>query len=281
MNRTLFKAGLVAAALTLAAMAASANELTVDSILDAQRSGASTTNIVDLVNRPDNTVDMTAADIIQLRDAGVSERVISAIWDKLPAPPAANVPDQPDDPRLVDFVRLIKSGMSTSLIDEQVAQSPQAYRLTVNDLIYLKGNGARESTIAVLMATGGQPGAPAVAPAELVFDNLVMANKGFWRRDAIGRLVLRGNTLSWENTKHPRKNFSFETTGLEKVWLTCEARSSGAFCHQINFKIVKGERYKFQDRDRETGANAAVLELMEGLRTYQPRITYATPNVDD
>jgi hypothetical protein len=171
--------------------------------------------------------------------------------------------------------------MSTSLIDEQVAQSPQAYRLTVNDLLYLKGNGASESTIAVLMATGGNPAVAAVAPNELVFDNLVMANKGFWRRDNIGRLVLRGDTFTWENTKHPTKSFSFQTTGLEKVWLTCEARSSGDFCHQINFKIVKGDRYKFQDRDRETGANAAVLELMEGLRKYQPRITFAKPNVDD
>ena len=96
---------------------------------------------------------MTAGDIVTLRDAGVPETVITAIWAHIPAPAPAPVPLQPDDARLVEFVRLIKSGMSESIIAEQVKQSDQAYNLSVNDLLYLKENGAKEATIEALMAT--------------------------------------------------------------------------------------------------------------------------------
>jgi hypothetical protein len=163
-----------------------------------------------------------------------------------------------------------------------VRRSGQAYNLSFNDLLYLKQNGAQETTIAALMATGtGAPAAPAVAPAELVFDDLVLVRTGFWKKDHTGRLVMRGDTLGWENLRNPGENFTFQTTGLEKVWFTCDARSSGNFCYQINFKIVKGDRYKFRDSHRETGSNAAVTKVMEALRTYFPRITFAKPNVDD
>ena len=71
---------------------------------------------------------------------------------------------EPDDARLVDVVRLIESGVSGSVIAEQVRQSGRDYKLSVNDLLYLQQNGARESTIAALMATDAEaPAAPAVA----------------------------------------------------------------------------------------------------------------------
>ena len=222
---------------------------------------------------------MTAGDLITLRNAGVPESVITAIWARIPAPTPAPVPLQPDDARLVDLVRLIKSGMSESIIAEQVRQSGQAYNLSVNDLLYLKQNGARESTIAALMAT--RAGAPAAAPSELVFDDLVLVKTGFWKKNRKGRLVMQGDTLAWVDRNDPKENFTFQTTGLEKVWFTCDARSSGNFCYQINFKIVKGDRYRFRDSNRESGSNAAVIKVMEALRTYFPRLTFATPSVDD
>jgi hypothetical protein len=192
-------------------------------------------------------------------------------------------PLQPDDARLVDLVRLIKSGVSESIIAEQVKQSGQVYALSVNDLLYLKQNDAQESTIAALMATRpGAPAAPAVAPSEVVFDDLVLVKKGlggFLKKDRKGRLVMRGDTLGWEDRRNPKENFEFRTTGLEKVWYTCEARSSGNFCYQINFKIVKGDSYRFRDIDRDSGSNAAVTKVMEALRTYFPRLTFGAPDV--
>ena len=264
------------------AVAAGAEELTVKSILTAQQSGAPADGIIAMIDSPANTVAMTAGDLVTLRNAGVPETVITAIWAHLPAPTPAPVPLQPDDARLVEFVRLIKSGMAESIIAEQVRQSGKEYNLSVNDLLYLKENGAQESTIAALMATNaGAPAAPAVAPSEMVFDDLVFVKPWFWSKNRTGRLVMRGDTLAWEDGSDPTENFTFQTTGIEKVWFTCDARASGNFCSQINFKIVKGDRYRFRDIHRESGSNAAVVKVMEALRTYFPRLTYATPSVND
>jgi hypothetical protein len=283
MKREVVGALLGTALLVLAAGAAGAEELTVHSILAAQQSGASADGIIAMVRDPGNTIAMTAGDLATLRNAGVPEKVITVIWAFVPAPAPAPVPLQPDDTRLVDIVRLINTGTSEQNIAEQVRQSGKAYNLSVNDLVYLKQNGARESTIAALLATPGAaaPVVPAVAPSELVFDGLVMVKKGFWKKDREGRLVMRGDTLGWEDSGNQNENLTFETTGLEKVWFTCEARSSGEFCHQINFKIVKGDRYRFRDIHGDSGSNAAVLKVMEALRTYSPRITFGKPDISD
>ncbi len=209
--------------------------------------------------------------------------VITAIWARIPAPTPAPVPLQPDDARLVDLVRLIKSGMSESIIAEQVRQSGQAYNLSVNDLLYLKQNGAQESTIAALMATPA--GGPGRAGRRSGRAGLRRPGAGetevLRRRIATVAWSCRVTPSAWEDRRDPTKNFTFQTTGLEKVWFTCEARTPENFCYQINFQIVKGDRYRFQDSDRESGSNAAVIKVMEALRTYFPRLTFGAPSIDD
>src|SRR5512140_571057 len=113
---------LAMAILAFAPMTTRADVLTVNSILSAQQAGARVDGIVAMVNDPANTVAMTAADLGTLRSAGVSERVIAAICARLPEP-NATVPLQPDDARLVDLVRLIKSGIAESIVAQQVSQS--------------------------------------------------------------------------------------------------------------------------------------------------------------
>jgi hypothetical protein len=277
MKRTVFGVLLAMALLAFVAVAAGAEELTANSILAAQQSGAPADGIVAMVNNPANTIAMTAGDLVTLRNAGVPESVIAAIWARLPAPAPASL--QPDDARLVDLVRLIKSGMSGSLITEQVRQSGREYNLSVNDLLYLKQNGAQESTIAALMATrAGAPATPTVAPSELVFDDLVFMRPTFLKKNRVGRLVLHDDTLRWEDRRNSKYNFSFQIAGLEKVWLRCDARSSGNFCYQINFKIVKGDSYHFRDSHRESGSNAAVIKIMLALRTYFPTLAFGAPD---
>ena len=161
MKRAVVGAILGVVLLALAAVPAGAEELTVNSILAAHQSGASANGIIAMVNSPASTIAITTGDLVTLRNAGVQETVIAAIWARLPAPPADSGPLQPDDARLVDFVRLLDSGMSEPIIVEQVRQAGQAYNLTVNDLLYLKQNGANESMIAALMAT--HAGAPAMS----------------------------------------------------------------------------------------------------------------------
>lgn len=288
MKRAFVGALLGAVLLSLVAVAAGAEELTVNSILVAQQSGASADGIITMVKNPDNIIAMTAGDMATLRNAGVPETVIAAIGTRIPAPAPAPAGLLPDDLRLVDVVRLVKSGVSESNIAEQVKQSGKAYNLSVNDLLYLKQNGASESTIAALMATRVvAPAEPAVAPppaaaapvapAELVFDDLVLV-KPLLTANRTGRLVMKGNTFSWEDRDDLYENFTFQTTGLEKVWFTCEARTPENFCYQINFKIVKGDRYQFRDGHRESGSSAAVTKIMEALRTYYPRLAFGAPD---
>ena len=208
MRRMLLVALIGAVLLALVAAIGGAEELTVDSILAAHRSGAPADRIIAMVNNPANTVAMTAGDIVTLRDAGVPESVITAIWARIPAPTPAAVPLQPDDARLVDFVRLIKSGMSESIIAEQVRQSGQAYNLSVNDLLYLKENGAQESTIAALMATRAgarRPRRPRPLPAELVFDDLVLVRTGFWKKDRAGSPGPAGGHLRLGGSRQPQE----------------------------------------------------------------------------
>lgn len=278
MKRTIAHVLFAAVCLVLVAGAAGADELTLNSILTMHRSGAPADIIVAKVDNPANTLAMTAGDLVTLHSAGVPQSVITAIRGHLPAS-TATVPLQPDDARLVDLVRLIGTGVSESIIAEQVRLSKQAYALSVNDVLYLKQHGAGDSTIAALMATGaGPPGTPAVAPSELVFDDLVLVNTGFWGADHKGRLVMRGDTLQWERSQGSKHNFELQIPGLDKVWYTCEARPSESFCYQLNLKIVKGATYRFRDLNRESGSNAAVTRVAEALRTYYPRLPFAEPH---
>ena len=268
--------------LALTTVPVRAEVLTVNSILSAQKAGAKTDGIIAMVNDPNNTVGVSAGDLITLRDAGVSENVIAAVWARVPAPAPTAVPAVPDDARLADLVRLINSGISESIVAEQVKQAGLPYDLSVNDLLYLKQNHVGESTMAALMATRTAAPAVAVLPAAVVppesrsFDDLVLKNS-FMHKDRPGRLVMRGDSLAWTDANDPKQNFEFKTTGLEKVWLTCESRAPEDFCHEINFKIVKGASYQFQDRNRESGSNAAVLKLMAALRTDYPQLAYGKP----
>jgi len=280
MKRAIVRVLLGTALLALATVAAGAEELTVNSILIAHRAGATVDGIIAVIGNPANTVSMTASDLVTLRAAGVPEAVITAIEARV-APTAPPVPLQPDDPRLVDLVRLVKSGISEAIIAEQVRQSRPAFNLSVTDLLYLKQNGVLESIIGALMATQAAAGASAPAPAapeEMAFDDLVLIRPGFLKKSRQGRLVMRGDSLAWVDGGDPGKNFEFQITGIEKVWFTCQARTPENFCYQINFQIVKGARYRFQDVNRESGSNASVLKVMDALRRYFPQVAFGPPD---
>ncbi len=270
--------------LVFTSFALSADELTVNSILAAQQSGARSDGIIHMVDDPANTIAITDADIVRLRNEGVPEAVIDAIQTRV-REQSASSGQLPDDSRLIALVRQIDSGISESDLADQIRQSGQVYQLSVNDLLYLKQHNTSSSTIAALTAT--RTPAPVVAEtprAEMSFSNLVLVKKtGMWRffrGNRQGRLVLQGDTLRWEDNSNASENFTFQTSGLEKVWFTCEARSSGNFCYQINFQIVRGNTYRFRDTNKDTGSNAAVLEVMEALRTNFPRLTFGRPSVD-
>jgi hypothetical protein len=271
--------------LALATATAGAEEVTVSSILIAYRAGATAGGIIAVVSNPANTIAMSAGDLGTLRAAGVPETVITAIETRVAAPTPPPIPLQPDDPRLVDLVSLIKSGISESIIAEQVRQSNPAFNLSVADLLYLKQNGVLESIIGALMATRANsqaaPGtvtAASAGPRELMFDDLVLVKSMSLKKNRSGRLVMQGDLLSWMDGSDPKKNFEFQITGLEKVWFTCQARTPENFCYQINLQIVKGARYRFRDVNQESGSNASVIKVMDALRKHFPQIAFGPPD---
>jgi hypothetical protein len=86
--------------------------------------------------------------------AGVSEPRTAAIRTQLPTLARIPVPLLPDDSRLLEIVRLVKSGIPEAIILEQVERSGQVFDLSENDVLYLRRNGVPETTIGALLATG-------------------------------------------------------------------------------------------------------------------------------
>jgi hypothetical protein len=269
------------AALLLLAVSAFAEQLDVTTILAKQKAGASAEALLAAVNDPANMLAVKAEDIAALRSGGVPETVIAAIQQKVgspatAAPTPATPATQPDDGRLADIVKIVKSGISESLIAEQIKQSGLTYKLSMNDLLYLKQNGVQDSVISALLATKDAEAKKAAAPpAELAFNELLLV-RGFGplHRDRPGRLVLKGETFSWVDGADPKENFDFKVSGLERIWYTCQAQTAGDVCYQINFQIVKGPRYSFADVSRATGSNATVKSIMETLRSNFPRAPF-------
>jgi hypothetical protein len=279
---------LTTAVLLFLAVSALAEQLDVNTILAKQKAGATAEALLAAVNDPVNTLAIRAEDVAALRSGGVPDVVIAAIQQKIAAPATAAAPlaatpspaVAPDDPRLADVVKIVKSGISESLIAEQIKQSGFSYKLTMNDLLYLKQNGVQDSVISALLATKAAEEKKAAAPpAETVYSELLLV-RGFGplHRDRPGRLVLKGETLSWIDGADPKENFELKVTGLEKIWYTCQSQTAGEVCYQINFQIVKGPRYSFADVSRATGANATVKAIMERLRNDFPRAPFDAPD---
>jgi hypothetical protein len=269
--------------LLLVAASALAEQLDVSTILAKQKAGATAFALAAIVNDPSNTLAVTTDDFASLRSGGVPETVIAAIQQRLAGQSPATAtpaPAAPDDPRLADVVKIVKSGISESLIAEQIKQSGLAYKLSMNDLLYLKQNGVQDSVISALLATKEAAAKMAAAPAETAFNELLMVHGwGPLRKERPGRLVLKADTFSWIDGKDPKENVDFQVPGLEKIWFTCQAQPSGDdVCYQINFQIVKGPRYSFADVSRATGSNATVKALMETLRQKYPRAPFGAPD---
>ena len=190
----------------------------------------------------------------------------------VPETAPAPTPAAPDDARLLDVVKIVKSGISESLIAEQIKHSGAAYKLTMNDLLYLKQNGVQDSVISALLAAAP---APVAAPAETNFNELLLVRGwGPLRKERPGRLVMKADTFSWIDGSDPKENFEFQVPGLEKIWYTCQSQTAGDVCYQINFQIVKGPRYSFMDVSHATGSNATVKAMMETLRKTYPRAPF-------
>lgn len=269
--------------ITLVAVPAFADEITVDKILSAISMGAPAETIIATINNPANTVPPVAStEVARLQAAGVPEAVIQALVARAPQPTPPPPPAQPDNPALVDLVRLFKSGISEKIVADQIRQGGVAAKPTVNDLIYLKENNVPEVIIGALMeaplksevakvaATKGA--APVSAEGEVVFDGLVY-KRGPFRKNPEGKLILAGDKLAWRDGSDATRNFDLFIKGVKQLTVTCVARENGNFCYQLTFDFTKGDDFEFEDSQKDAGGNENLIRLLDVLKVRYPDVT--------
>ena len=264
---------LVFAIVLLLAASAFGEELTIDKIIAAHSFGAPAEKILEKINDPMNTVaPILPGDIDKLRAAGLSEAVIAAMQTR--AAPAPQ-PRQPDNPALTGIVKLVQSGLTESLIIEQVKQNPPTVPVSTNDLIYLKENRVPDAVVAALMTSVTAamaekvPGADttqAKPVTDATIEGLLLMRGTFLAKNHQGKLTLEGDDLTWASATDSKSNFNVKITALERAWMKCRPLPGGNFCYEIGFKIFKGADYSFKDMGSDQGSNDNVMKLREVLQ---------------
>jgi len=267
--------------LMLAAVPAAAYEITADSVIAAHRMGAPTEQILRQMADPANTmVQPTAAEAEHMQAEGVPPSVMGALASgpsrSASGPPPTNSAAVPDNPMLAEVVRLVDSGLSEQLIEEQITQQGVMYRPTINDLIYLKENNVSEGIIGALMtAELLSENAVATLAAEkasgLVIDGLVlkggMMSFGGTRS---GQLTLAADTLEWRDSEDQSKAMDMSVNAIKSITARCRARSSVDFCYEVEFDLAKGSSFTFEDARQKFGGNNAIVLLLAGLDSQYP-----------
>ena len=270
-----------------------ADELTASAVISALRLGATPEAVIAQINNPANTVaQVTPTDLANLKAANVPDALIQALVAKAPAPMPTATPPMPDNPKLADVVRMVKSGLSEPIVLEQLKRSGESFQLTSNDLVYLKYAGVPESVITFLVtnknlpvATPALPPTPTVTPTptpepkEVTVEGVVLYKPTFMQKNRSGRLVFKEDEVQWVDAVDPKESFSFHMSGVEKAWFTCRSRPTESFCYQLNLQIVKGARYRFQDLKQETGSNEALKSIETWIKKHFPAVPWGPPDV--
>ena len=288
------------AALALAA-AVSAEELTVNEVIAAHRAGAPVEGILRLVREAPEVAALAPADLDRLRAAGVPDAVVRALAARhaAPSPTPAAPATKPDDPRLEDVVRLVRSGLAETLVCEQVRRSGRRPPLTANDLVYLKERGVPESAIAALMEASLPPTPaptatppvlptpppppvlatptprPTVAPpVALVFEPLVRL-AGTFRKAQDGRLVLTSDALEWSDSGGRAPVVRIATTSLRAVWLATTRRGQDPPLVELRVRTSAGDDLTFRDAGAPAGDGGRVEALYRALAERFPGVILA------
>lgn len=268
-------------AFLLIALPSLAEEITVDKVISAHQFGAPPETIVAKINDPANTVAPVATtDMARLQTAGVPDAVVNALVARAPKPTPEPPPTQPDNPALVDLVRLLKSGLSEKIVADQIRQGGIQVKPTLNDLIYLKESGVQEVIIVALMeaplksdlAAQGKvkTGATLGPEGEVAFDGLVFKRGGVFKKNPTGKLVLKEDKLAWRDSSDASRNFELFIKGVKQLTVTCVAKESGNFCHEVTFDFTKGDDYTFEDAKKDVGGNENLLLLLDVLKVRYP-----------
>jgi len=256
-----------------ASPAPAALPLTHQQVLEAHLAGVSNQGLLTMIAAAPSVAPASDMDMISLLQSGVPKEVVDAYRARLAATaPAAG----PEDARLVDIVRLVRSGLSEELIGRQIRYSGQVYKLSVGDLIYLKNNQVPEAIISELIGTqntAASAAAVAAAAKPAAFGPLLRMT-GFLHKDAPGTLNLKEGRLEWLDGKKVERNFSLEVASIRTAWLECSPRPEGNFCFAVHLGLFNGDTYEFRDFSWESGSNSQILAFVDILKKSHPQIIF-------
>jgi hypothetical protein len=278
----------VAVATNIAAL-----EITCDTVIAATGLGATASAMVSRISDPSNSVaPLASGDLERLRRAAVPEEVIRALMARstLPTPTS---PLRPDDGRLEGIVRMYRQGLSQGVIEQQVCAAGETYKLTANDMVFLKQQGISEAIISALLSAGRPaptptpppPSAPAltplpvptagpaaVAPADVVVDGVLLMQATHLGKNRPGSLHLAGEQVAWQDEVDAVRGFVVRSGEIAQAWLRCRTVGDGKFCYEFGVETVKKERLRFQDARVGQAANEAVLRIEKAFRVRFPRL---------
>lgn len=122
--------------------------------------------------------------------------------------------------------------------------------------------------VAPAPAAAPAPGAAAVTSANTVtgvveWDRAWYGKKG---SQGAGTMTLNGDVLEWRNQEDSERSFSLRAGAVERVWLTCAARSGQNLCLDLGMTTLTGLEFHFRDANWAGGENASILRIYEFLR---------------
>jgi len=266
--------------------------LTAQTLLDAHRQSATTQALLSAIESATVLAAPSEEELKALAQAGVAPEVIQKFKDKSAAsatpgasaaqnPTPAPQPALPDDARLKDIVRLVKSGLSEDVVMQQIRYSGESYKPSVNDLIFLQSNQVPESVIRELIQTHSrglaakdEPKSPAIVKDAVQTFQPLLYMKGFLKKNAAGSLTLKEGRIEWLDTKDPGRNYAIQMSAVKTVWLDCSPRPQGNFCFAISLGTFNGDTYSYRDLNWEAGGNTQILALSNALKTNYPQIVF-------
>src|ERR1041385_704992 len=120
--------------------------LTNDDVIKLSKSGLSEDFVLNLVDQQGSRLSSDVSRLVELKNAGVSERIITAVSKK----------NAPAEPLTTDGVlRLTKAGFSDGFIVELLNRYPGKFSTDSSRIVELKRAGVSEKVLSAMLAQGG------------------------------------------------------------------------------------------------------------------------------
>ena len=211
-------------------------------VLKLYRANLSEDFILERIRRDGVVYDLGADQIIQLRDGGVSERVIQAMLDTRAGAAGAAAPLAAPAPRRPPEDRITVDGGARPLGPAQMGEAPVEWEGVVR----------REPGIVIL--------------------------KNRWR---VGRLTFADGQLRWQDARDSSKNLLIPWNAVREQFLTCLKRAGGNECFEWGVRTASDDEYRFRDVTWEQGDDTKVLAIHDWFAGRFPSLVDSQRPVDE